>query len=164
MMCFAVCWKPELGQIWFLSVGATPLHVAAENRPVIVRTLLESGAEKKATDCGESPLFVACQRGHLDVVRCLLDYGADKDQARDTGATPLFIASERTHIDTIRLLLEVDANMNQPRTAEGGHLEVARLLIEAGAEKDLGKVRNNPKGHRTRDQWTQGTKKRESGS
>ena len=92
------------------------------------------------------------------------DYGADKDQARDTGTTPLFIASERTHIDTIRLLLEVDANMKQPRTAEGGHLEGVRLLIEAGAEKDLGKVRNNPKGHRTRDQWTQGIKKRESGS
>ena len=63
------------------SAGATPLHVPARNRPFTARTLLDSGAEKNhATNCGESPFFVACQRGHLDVVRCLLDYGNDKDQ------------------------------------------------------------------------------------
>ena len=41
---------------------------------------------------GACPLLLACQEGHVDVVRLLLDAGADREKARDDGATPLWIA------------------------------------------------------------------------
>ena len=41
----------------------------------------------------DSPLFIAAHNGYLDVVRHLVEVGADKDKAMDTGATPLFIAA-----------------------------------------------------------------------
>ena len=50
---------------------------------------------------GATPLFIAAQNGHLDVVRHLVEVGADKDKARDTGATPLFIAAEKSHLDVV---------------------------------------------------------------
>ena len=41
-----------------------------------------------------TPLFVAAHEGHLEVVRFLVESGANKDQGTtDNGATPLFIAA-----------------------------------------------------------------------
>ena len=57
--------------------------------------------------------MMAAQEGHLEVVRCLVESGAKKDQAStDDGATPLSMA------------------------ACNGHLEVVRFLVESGANKD----------------------------
>jgi ankyrin repeat protein len=52
-------------------------------------------------------LFIAAQNGHLDVVRHLVEVGADKDQAQNQGATPLFIAAQNGHLDVVRHLVEV---------------------------------------------------------
>jgi ankyrin repeat protein len=44
---------------------------------------------------GCTPLFIAAQKGHLAVLRCLLDeLGADVNQASNRGFTPLMIAAE----------------------------------------------------------------------
>jgi ankyrin repeat protein len=44
-------------------------------------------------DTGATPLYIAAHNGHLDVIRDLVEVGADKDKAMDTGATPLYIAA-----------------------------------------------------------------------
>ena len=46
-------------------------------------------------------LRTAAENGHLDVVRHLVEVGADKDQAQNQGATPLCIAAEKSHLDVV---------------------------------------------------------------
>ena len=58
-------------------------------------------------------LRTAAENGHLDVVRHLVEVGADKDKAMDTGATPLFIAAENGHLDVVLHLVEVGADKDQ---------------------------------------------------
>ena len=53
--------------------------------------------------------------GHLDVVRHLVEVGADKDQAQNQGATPLFIAAENGHLDVVRHLVDVGADKDKAR-------------------------------------------------
>ena len=90
---------------------------------------------------------MAATGGHLEVVRTLLEVGADKDKATtDTGATPLFTAAVIGHLEVVRTLLEAGADKDKASTdtgatplfmaAENGHLEVVRTLLEAGADND----------------------------
>lgn len=81
--------------------GVTALMVAAEHAvPATITLLLAAGANPHASsdDCGWSPLHYACadttQAGNLDVVRALLEGGADSNAASFTGSTPLWIASQ----------------------------------------------------------------------
>jgi len=43
--------------------------------------------------------------GHLEVLRLLLDHGADKDAADEDGYTPLYRACYEGHLEIIKLLL-----------------------------------------------------------
>ena len=53
--------------------------------------------------------------GHIEVVRFLVESGANKDQGRtDTGATPLLIAGQQGHLEVVRFMGEVGAN-KRPR-------------------------------------------------
>ena len=51
----------------------------------------------------------------MDVVRALLEQGADIDKARNDGATPLYVASQKGHVDVVRVLLEQGADINKAR-------------------------------------------------
>ena len=80
----------------------------------IVRLLLDRGADKEnANNDGDTPLYYACSKGHLEVARLLLDRGADVEKAGEDGGT----------------LLLYGARFD-------GHLEVARLFLDHGADKD----------------------------
>ena len=48
---------------------------------------------------GWTPLSVASQHGHLEVIRLLCDMGAEVDRAGQSGATPLGTAAENGHLD-----------------------------------------------------------------
>jgi ankyrin repeat protein len=48
---------------------------------------------------------MASQNGHIEVVRALLDKGADVSSERDDGATALAMASQSGHPDVVQVLL-----------------------------------------------------------
>ena len=82
---------------------------------------------------------MACEKGHVDVARLLLDKGAEVDRANVGGVTPLWIACSEGHVNAVRLLLkrgaEVDRaivdGMTPLRIAcQEGHVDVAQLLVE----------------------------------
>ena len=50
--------------------------------------ILDGGAEVDAKKDGTTPLFVACENGHVGVARLLLDKGAAVDRANRWGRTP----------------------------------------------------------------------------
>jgi ankyrin repeat protein len=50
---------------------------------------------------GATPLYIASQNGHSDIVNILIRNGADINLARNTGATPLYIASQNGHSDVV---------------------------------------------------------------
>jgi ankyrin repeat protein len=52
-------------------------------------------------NCGQSPLFVASQRGHCDVVICLFSFGADINVCDNFGHSPLLVASQRGCSDVV---------------------------------------------------------------
>eukprot|EP01043_Picozoa_sp_COSAG02_P018286 COSAG02_NODE_851_length_16536_cov_6.254000_1_plen_944_part_00 len=91
---------------------------------------------------GTTPLFVACEYGHLEAIRVLIVNRADLDARRQGGFTPLYIACQQRHNDVVGLLLaskaDVDHATDSGLTAftaccHGGALHLAQMLAEGGA-------------------------------
>eukprot|EP00729_Bicosta_minor_P021639 gene21639-biopygen31356 len=81
----------------------------------------------------------------IDVVRLLLEYNADPNQASTTDrCTPVFMAALHGHVDVVKLLLENNADPNKASpdngctpvcmAAQEGHVDVAKLLLEYNAD------------------------------
>ena len=80
----------------------------------IVKLLLEnynsqeSGLNVKS-ECGMTPFMVACQNGHKDVVKILLDYSSrtiDLNATDDWEYTAFMWACDKGHKDVVKLLLD----------------------------------------------------------
>ena len=91
----------------------------------------------------ESPLMLAALRGHLELVKKLVERDADVNK---TGWTPLHYAATGGHVEVIRLLLEhhayIDAespNGSTPLMVASmyGSSDAVRLLLESGADATL---------------------------
>nr|XP_056713374.1 ankyrin repeat domain-containing protein 17 [Euleptes europaea] len=125
--------------------GHTPLMEAGSAGHVAVaRVLLENGAgiNTHSNEFKESALTLACYKGHLEMVRFLLEAGADQEHKTDEMHTALMEACMDGHVEVARLLLDSGAQVNMPAdsfespltlVACGGHVELAALLIERGA-------------------------------
>jgi len=61
---------------------------------------------------GYTPLHVACHFGQVNMVRFLLQHGANVDTSTSFGYTPLHQAAQQGHILVISLLLENKAKPN----------------------------------------------------
>ncbi|KAM3072556.1 hypothetical protein ACMFMG_009350 [Clarireedia jacksonii] len=103
-----------------------------------------------ADNDGDAPLIQASSNGNIEVVRSLLDKGADISVTNKDGWTPLYIASSNGHLEVVKFLLEKDADLSigdnircTPLIAASGygHLEIVKLLLERGA--DLSIATNN---------------------
>lgn len=81
----------------------------------MVRLLLEAGADIDSQDVpgsGMTALAVATLQRRLEVVRLLLDHGANKETATWSGGTrPLHLAVFENDVEGVRLLLDRGAHI-----------------------------------------------------
>lgn len=94
-----------------------------------------------------TPLTLATFEGRVNVVRLLLDAGADPDYPAENGWTPLIAASNDGRTRIVEILLEAGADPNKADLKGNTALhhlcfcprktapEVARLLISKGANR-----------------------------
>ena len=83
-------------------------------------------------------LFMACENGHLDVVRQLVDFGADVNHASYDDLTPLCAACMKGHASIARFLISRGALAHDPAlgssspillACKSGKQEVIELLL-----------------------------------
>ena len=95
--------------------GATPLVISLQYRhPLIALLLLEDGWPDPRLDAqvpsdGSSALLVAAGYGYLEVVRRLIERGAELSLTNRRGATPLSFALHSRQQEVARLLVEAGA-------------------------------------------------------
>jgi len=91
-----------------------------------------------------TPLRAAAYDGHLDIVSCLIENGADVNARTNFDSTPLMVACRNGHMNVVTYLLERGANMElQDKrgntvlhyAAERGHFEIANELLALGASQ-----------------------------
>lgn len=95
--------------------GLSPLHIACiRGHHATVFHLIGKGANINAAcdNDDKSPLYLACEYGHLNVVELLLRSKADVNFCDNDGASPLFIASQQGHDIIVNLLLNHGANVH----------------------------------------------------
>ncbi|VDM37893.1 unnamed protein product [Toxocara canis] len=92
----------------------------------------------------ESPLTLAAYKGHLEIVKYLLEKGGDRERQEELH-TALMEASMDGHYEVARVLLDHGAPVNlssdsfeSPLTlaACGGHAKLVELLLDRGAEME----------------------------
>jgi ankyrin repeat protein len=122
--------------------GATPLLLATGYRgEKTVKTLLDRGADPNAgvgIDDGKA-LHQAAKIGCLEMVRWLLDAGANPEEKNGYGDTALDLAMKGCHKDTIMLLNARGSGIKSCRAASLTHLitydkkAIFELALENGA-------------------------------
>ena len=91
--------------------GETALAYATANvDPRIVRSLLGAGARGGFRRFGFS---IDGGAGAREVVRLLVEHGADIDELDDWGRTPLMWAAQYADADTVELMIELGADVNR---------------------------------------------------
>ena len=85
---------------------------------------------EKLADSKEAALRWASRNGHTEIVKLLLEAGADV-HAKNDG--PLRLASENGHTEVVKLLLDAGTNFHADNKAlrwarRKGHTEVVKLL------------------------------------
>jgi uncharacterized protein len=123
--------------------GFTALHFAAFfGWPEAATVLLERGAEVDAFGRGwmtGTALHSAASRLQSDIVRILLEAGANPDVRQSAGWTPLHAAAMNGDLTSLELLLAAGAD---PHATNDEGRSVSDLANESGDDATAGRIRS----------------------
>lgn len=127
-------------------VGMTLLMIASQNgnKPA-VEMLVRKDADLHRCEAisGHSALLIASKYGHYEIVKHLIDEGADPEIRDKFGFTPILMAITENRIDVLATLLGYgvllerrDDNYDTPILAaiRCNNLDAVRMLISAGSD------------------------------
>lgn len=128
--------------------GRTPLLIAVLRKNIgAVRILTAWGANPNIADTrGRTPVYLTFFSGaddHKDILRTLLEHGANVNHATHDGDTPLSRAAEHRSRDNVVTLLQHGADVHTPNdkgitplhgAVESGRHDNVATLLAAGAE------------------------------
>lgn len=113
--------EPE-GVCSFSADGFTALHFAAFfSQPQAARELLNQGADPNAIAANGTKLAVinsAAASGNAEIVKMLLQEGANPDSQQEGGYTALHSAAHNNNVEMVRALIEAGADISI-RTNDG---------------------------------------------
>ena len=144
--------------------GKTSLHQVArgkygsEDHGIgVARLLMERDVDVLAQDKDhDTALHLAAFSGRLEIVKLLIDHGANTAAENDNGELPLHLVSQGQYVSKengvgiVQLLLDRGADVNAPDSHQDtplhsasslGRLEIARALLDHGAKPGLGNDR-----------------------
>ena len=90
-------------------------------------------------------LHDAARNGNLELVRLLVEQGADKDEGNGQGNTTLYLATCYGHLNVVQYLVQQGASLDKAGNSgitslssatAHGNLKIARYLLEQGADRD----------------------------
>ena len=149
----------SLETFWFLLQACPCLLAAARTGDVNRTKILVKYASENCTEDDEhrdTPLMYAAANGHVEVLRVLLEGGANAERTNANQRTALHRAAWNGYLEACRLLLDWGAKVNPVDkwkdtplhdAAWNGHLSVVKLLVERGADVRL----RNANGRNARD-------------
>ena len=127
------------------TVDLTPLQLAAMvGQFASVKKLLECGVDVNSTSNPDVPsaLHFACDMGHFEIVKLLLQFGAKTDFPGMDIESPIHKATKYHHLHVLKLLLKHGANVDVI-TAKGttalhiatidGNVAIVKELLKYGA-------------------------------
>jgi ankyrin repeat protein len=128
--------------------GFYPLGLAVFFRhPDTVKVLLDSGADvntQARNAMKVRPIHAASAAGQIEVVRLLIERGADVNARQQSGFTPLHEAALTGKLEFARLFLDHGADINAKNddgktslsiATEAGREAMVRFLLERGASE-----------------------------
>eukprot|EP00795_Rhopilema_esculentum_P016779 gene16779-8239_t len=153
------CWKGHTAVVELLlqhgsdiehrnKAGCTPLMLASrEGHYDTTKILLENNSQVNVASGSndDTPLTLACWKGHSIVVELLIKYKSNVDHQTKTGCTPLMEATREGHKKDAEILLNHGADVELPdnygqsplfMACWKGHYAVAELLLERTANRD----------------------------
>ncbi len=101
---------------------------------------------------GNTPLIAACVNGNMNIVRELLEYGADVNAVNNENESSLLAAAKNGQLEVIDYLIDHNADINiKDRVGYGilhaasgfGHLAVLEILLPVCQEKDVQDIFGN---------------------
>ena len=110
-----------------------------------VGRLLESGVDVDTEDNKHhaTALMWAAHEGHPDIVRLLIEHGAEINKRKATSETALWFAAQKGQLEAMKVLVQHGADVNIIDREDGsaldiarnnGHLEIVDYLRQAGAD------------------------------
>lgn len=119
--------------------------ISNASTPEVARLLVDAGADINfISGEGYSRLKYAAEGGSVEMIRTLLDMGAETDaEAKRHTTTPLYVAVQQDDMEIVRLLLEAGANPNAQNVdrwfplSNAESMEMVKLLLDYGADIHL---------------------------
>lgn len=117
-----------------------------------VNTLLKEDVNWQDSN-GVTALMLASREGHTELVRILLEKGAQVNMQKKFGTSALIIASKRGHTEVVKLLLDHGAHVNKQgegwmsplmMASQYGRTEVVKLLILNNADVNVNTTKCQP--------------------
>jgi ankyrin repeat protein len=121
---------------------------AIHDRKEIATLLLDNEAEidARSEERGWTPLMFAAYDNNADMVRLLLDRGADVNARNIYGWSILTVTARVGHLEIVQELIDRGAELNIKNedgmtalmwAANEGHIDVVNALLDAGANPDI---------------------------
>ena len=116
-----------------------------EKEGIDVNKKAEKDYGDRAIFKGDSPLHVACSKGHLPIVQYCIEKGAKIEENNDEQKTPLHIACSAGNLHIVQYLIGNGANIEVKTNAEWtplhlaschGKTEIVKYLLSKGANRN----------------------------